>query len=314
MAQRKVSAVPSTDRSVPRPLGPDSQTWRDFGSYRFHMMLSQAFVLQSAHPIIDAGVGAHSTYRTDPWGRARRSTRMLWPVVYARPEVAIRKGRELRELHKAIRGVDKAGNKYHALDPEAYAWVHITGFDASVRMHELFGRPLTPEKRAKMFKEWQDIGTMLGIKEKDIPATEEEYWKHFDSMIEDRLIFGDVVQDLLSDRYFFEQPKPPIEKLPDFAWKLSMKIIGRLLKLNTLGTLPPRFRERFDIPWSARQERLFRLHCALFKVLWGLLPEDMKYIPMARRAFKDARENPEAYAFDAASAAAPAAGPTPAPA
>ena len=66
-----------------QPLGPDSLTWQDFGSWRFHLMLPQAFVLQVAHPIIDAGVGEHSVYKTDPWGRAKRSTELLWPIVYA---------------------------------------------------------------------------------------------------------------------------------------------------------------------------------------------------------------------------------------
>ena len=91
-----------TPRDIPQPLGPDSYTWQDFGSWRFHLMLPQAFVLQVAHPIIDAGVGEHSVYKTDPWGRAKRSTELLWPIVYARPQKAIEMGIKLRERRKEL--------------------------------------------------------------------------------------------------------------------------------------------------------------------------------------------------------------------
>jgi uncharacterized protein (DUF2236 family) len=281
-------------------------TWQDFGSYRFHLMLSQAFLLQAAHPVIDAGVGEHSTYRTDPWGRAKRSTAMLWPVVYARPDIAIRKGRELRELHKAIRGVDKEGKKYSALDPEAYAWVHVTGFDSVVRMHEIFGEPLTPEQRAKAFEEWRQIGSMLGIKEKDIPQTEAEYWAYFNGMIDQKLFIGDVVKDLVSDRYYYEQPKPPVDGLSDATWKLALRIIGPWMRMNTIGTLPKRFRDRFDIPWTANDERLFQAHVLFFRILFRLLPFEKKYIPMAVRAFRDAKKHPDAYVYDPSMGGVPA--------
>ncbi|MBC7173836.1 MAG: DUF2236 domain-containing protein, partial [Polyangiaceae bacterium] len=200
----------------------------------------------------------------------------------------------------------KDGKRYHALDPEAYAWVHITGFDATLRMHELFGTAPTREERTRMFHEWRQIGAMLGIRDQDIPGTEEEYWKHFESMIDNRLIIGDVVQDLLSDRHYYEQPKPPLQWLSESAWRLSLEIIGPMMRMLTIGGLPKRFRERFDIPWSASDERRFRLFCALVRVLHPLVPHDRRYIPLARRAMRDARKHPEAYEMPPVDAPEPA--------
>src|SRR5690606_26049851 len=119
-----------------QPLLPGSQTWRDFGTLMFHLMLPQAFTLQVAHPMVDTAVGVDKKYKHDPYGRAKNSTRLLWPVVYSRPEQAVQMGMNLRELHRKIKGVDSKGNKYHALDPEAYSWVHVTGFDTTVRAHD----------------------------------------------------------------------------------------------------------------------------------------------------------------------------------
>ncbi|MCH8542002.1 MAG: DUF2236 domain-containing protein [Alcanivorax sp.] len=278
-------------------LGPDSHTWRDFGSWRFHLMLPQAFLMQVAHPVIDAGVGEHSVYRTDPWGRAKRSTQMLWPVVYARRDDAIQKGKVLRELHRSIKGVDKNGKRYFALDPEAYGWVHVTGYDASIRMHELFGTPPTPEQRQEMFREWRQFGLLLGVRDQDLPATEAEYWEYFERIITGRLEMGEVAKDLLSDSYYFDQPRPPVKGLPEFVWRLSLQVTGRLLRFNTLGTLPPVFREHFNIPWTDKDERRFRRWCRIYRVIHRMMPQRMRYITLARRAMRDAEKHPEAYTW-----------------
>ena len=52
-------------------------------------------------------------------------------------------GRRIREFHKQIRGVRPDGVPYHALEPEAYAWVHATLAAGIVQAHERFGLPLS---------------------------------------------------------------------------------------------------------------------------------------------------------------------------
>lgn len=282
----------------PVPLGPDSLTWQHFGTWRYHLMLPQAFVMQVAHPVIDAGVGEHSVYRTDPWGRARRSTELLWPVVYARPEEATRKGRQLRELHREIKGVDKHGQRYFALDPEAYGWVHGTGYDASIRLLELFDVSPTRAQRTRMFLEWRQMGRMLGIRDEDLPETERDYWQYFERMITERLELGDVAQDLLDERHYLQTPKPPGSKMPDAVWRLVTSSAGRLLRHNLLGTLPPLFREHFDIPWTDRDERRFRIWRRTVRSTHRLLPPPLRYIPLAREALRDVRRHPDAYLWN----------------
>lgn len=289
----------TTKLRQPLPLGPDSYTWQDFGSYLYHLMLPQAFILQSAHPVIDAAVGKDKKYKHDPWGRAKNSTALLWPVVYARPEKAIEKGNELRELHRHIKGVDKNGKRYHALDPEAYTWVHLTGFDATVRMYEYFGKPITPDQRALMFEEWQQIGAMLGIHERYIPKTEAEYWEVFNNMIDERLLYGEVLEDLLSPYYFRNYPKPPnMPWLPNFLWQLVITPAGWLFHKISVITLPQRFRAKLNLKVSKNDQRLFKLFSATVKIIFPLLPNRLQYIPLASRAIRDAKSHPEAYRFN----------------
>lgn len=281
---------------TPKPLGPDSLTWRDFGSYLYHLMLPEAFVLQSAHPVIDAAVGKDKKYLRDPWGRAKGSVALLWPVVYSRPDKAIEMGHQLRELHRQIKGIDAQGKPYHALDPEAYSWVHITGFDSSVRMYKYFGTPASPAKRQQMFEEWKQMGSMLGIADKYIPQTEEEYWRLFNRIIDERLMWGDVVQDLMNKRYFSNYPKPSeLEWLPEFIWQLMIRPTGWLLHKVTVATLPDNFRRKFNIRYSRADQRFFSLFAWGVRTFYPLVPQGMRYIPLAQRAIQDARKHPEAY-------------------
>lgn len=290
----------STDRKAsPIPLSPDSLMWKDFGSQMFQIVLLQAFILQSAHPVIDAAVGKEKKYKHDPWGRARNSIALLWPIVYARPEKAIAMGKQLRELHRSIKGTDKNGQKYHALDPEAYSWVHMTGFDASVRMHETFGTPLTPEQRKQAFAEWKQMGAMLGIIDKYIPQTEEEYWKEFNRILDERLAWGEVLDDLMDPLHYFHWPKPPHAKyLPTLVWKIVMLPVSLMLYRITVATLPEKFRTRFKLRYNALDKLFFRGFVGMVKLLYPLLPESKRYIPLARRAIEDARRHPEAYRYD----------------
>lgn len=290
---------PKQTKNDPQPLGPESATWRDFGSYLFHLMLPQAFVLQSAHPVIDAAVSKDKKYKYDPWGRAKGSVKLLWPVVYSRPEKAIEMGVRLRELHRQIKGVDKDGKKYFALDPEAYAWVHITGFDATLRMFEYFGRPVSREERTRMFAEWKQMGSLLGIPEQNIPQTEDEYWKQFDYIIEERLKWGEVLDDLMDPGFYAGYPKPEeLRYLPTPIFKVMMTGMGWFMHKITVATLPVNFRRKFDVKFSKNDQRLFKLFAWSVRTFYPLVPERARYIPIAWRAIRDSRKHPEAYNHD----------------
>ncbi len=281
--------------NIPRPVGPDSYTWQDFGSILYQFVLPQAFLTQVAHPVINAAVTKEKKYKFDPWGRARDSIKLLWPVIYERPEKAIAMGVRLRELHRQIKGVDKNGKAYHALDPEAYAWVHITGFHATVQLHELFRSPLTPTARAQVFDEWKQIGSLLGIAERYIPQTEEDYWKYYNYIIEERLEYSEAMKDLLSVKHYASWPKPPVIWFPEILWRPIAPIVGWLQIKLMIATLPENFRHKFGLKFSKFDAVLFRGAVWFIRKLYPLLPEFMQFLPTARKVMQDARQNPEAY-------------------
>jgi uncharacterized protein (DUF2236 family) len=58
-----------------------------------------------------------------------------------------------------------------------------------------------------------------------------------------------------------------------------------VLRLLGTGLLPPELRERYGMPWTARDERLFRAWCRVSKASGLVLPRFIRQsAPMAYRA------------------------------
>lgn len=58
------------------------------------------------------------------WQRAS-DARLYVAMVYGGDQ-AVAAGRRVRELHGRFQGVREDGRRYHALAPDAYAWLHAT--------------------------------------------------------------------------------------------------------------------------------------------------------------------------------------------
>lgn len=280
-----------------RQLGPDSLMWRDFGTYLYQLVLPQAFVMQTAHPMVDRAVGVDKKYKNDPWGRARDSLKLLWPVVYSKPQDAIDMGVRLRELHRSIKGTDADGRKYHALDPEAYAWVHMTGYDALLRLNRYFtNHRLSAKEKAILFDEWRAMGTMLGIIDKSLPATEEAYWERFNYIVEERLAKGPVLDELLDPLFIFKNyPKPPKSKMPKVVWKGMALGLGYLQNKIIRATLPEKFREKIGLKYGIWDKIVFNVFAWNVRTFYPMLPVQKQYLPSIWRIMEDARMNPQAY-------------------
>ncbi|WP_406364501.1 oxygenase MpaB family protein [Streptomyces sp. NBC_00645] len=266
----------------PAPLAPGTILWEIAGDVRLLLSLPAALVLQVAHPAVGAGVDDHSVFRTDPWGRAERSLESLQLWVYG-GERAIEEGRRLRRLHKTISGTDSRGRSYHALTPAYYAWVHATAYPVFLRAARYLSRPLSPEDERRLYDEVLQLGAILGINERDMPGTPEEFWPYFDTMIQEELESTAVVQELLDPRRPIAPP-PGSGTLTRLLWPVLRRPLGHLHVFVTMGLLPPAARDRLGVPWTPRDERRLRRFGAVVRTIVPLFPERLRYLPTARAA------------------------------
>jgi uncharacterized protein (DUF2236 family) len=247
---------------------------RHAGDVRLLNTAGWALVLQVSHPTVGAGVREHSNYAEDPWGRLVRTLDFVNLMVFGTPAEAMATGRNVREMHKRIKGVAPDGRRYHALEPEAFAWVHATLIEGIVVGHRRFIGPLTPPAIERMYDEWLGIGLRLGVRDGDLPETWNEFRVYFDRMAADRLEDNDVVHGVLS---VLSRPKrPPIPLLGDPAWRVASLPLARAGALAMRGLLPPVLRERFGLRWSRAQELELNALAAASRAAGSLLPSRLR--------------------------------------
>ncbi|MFF4007279.1 oxygenase MpaB family protein [Streptomyces sp. NPDC001717] len=273
-------------RTEPEPPPPGGVLWTIAGDVRALLMLPAAFTLQVAHPAIGAGVDQYSVFRTDPWGRGERSLRSVQLWVYGGEEAA-EEGRRVRRLHKDIRGTDTRGRPYHSLDPACYAWVHATGFPIYLYAGRYLLRRFTPAQERQLYREWLQVGRILGLRDRDMPQSVEEYWTYWGRMLAEEIEPTKVARELLATDV--PLPRPEVDSsaarlLLRLTWPALRAAFLRFRAFVTVGYMPPEARAVLGLEWSRTQERRLRRFSTAARILVPLLPERLRYLPIARAA------------------------------
>jgi uncharacterized protein (DUF2236 family) len=271
---------------VPRP---GSVTWRIAGDGRLLAGAGYALVLQVAHPVVGAGVAQHSDYRNDPWGRLWRTLDYVNLSIFGGPEAAGEIGRRTREMHKQIKGVRPDGERYHALDPAAFAWVHATLAHSILRSHELFGVRPTAWEQERFYADWRRVGRLIGVRDRDLPAGLAAFNAYFDRMVDEVLTDNETVHGVLET--LVQPAKPPVPGLPDGAWNVLRMPAARAGRIITAGMLGPKLRARFGLPWSRADQAQFTAMAAASRASGPVLPRRVKafgpsYLALRRDAIR----------------------------
>ncbi|XVQ12872.1 oxygenase MpaB family protein [Spirillospora sp. CA-255316] len=268
----------------PEPLGPGSLTWRYFGDTRMLLVGPRAAVLQNMLPALGQGVLDHSVFFAETFARLRRSAGPILNTVYG-GERAGATGRRVRDYHREIKGTMPDGSRYHALDPETYYWAHATFLDNMIHGVETFVRPLDEAEKRRIYEESKTWFRLYGVSDRAMPEDWEAFQAYWKRMLEEEIVahrtarygVGYVTKGL---------PAPP--RVPRPLWRAVSPPLNAAARFLTVGGMHPRMRELLDLPWSDGDERRYRRFAAAVRRadrFWPLLPEAVRYLPHARRAF-----------------------------
>jgi uncharacterized protein (DUF2236 family) len=266
-----------------KPIEPGTRLWEDTGLVTFSLTTGAAFALQVMHPSVGPVVGEHSVFRTDAIGRAERSIASVLTWVYGGPEALVEADR-LRELHAPLRTTDSDGVTHKALASGPWAWILLTAPYAFTAAARYFGlRPLTRADEEAFYAEIQQLMRNLHVAEKEIPPTYADYLARFDDVLSNRLVAHPTVYEFLAAT----RRVPPPPELPALLrplWRMAMDVPGRVQYFVTVGTLPPKARSILNLPWSDRDERRLRAFGRTVGLVMTVLPERLRYFPIAYRA------------------------------
>ena len=266
--------LPSAEEIPALVPAPGSIVWRYAGDARLLATAGYALLLQVAHPTVGAGVTEHSDFKADPWGRLFRTLDYTYAMVYGGPQLAGEIGARVREMHKHIKGTKPDGERYHALEPEAYAWVHATLCEAIITGHRHFGLRMRPDEIEGFWADWRRSGRVVGVRERDLPGDWAEFRSYFNDMVEQRLEDNEAVQDVIAT--LAKPARPPVPILNDSAWRVASLPMTRIFSLATIGLLPSLLRRRFGARWTRRQELELRALGAAARATTPVLPRSLR--------------------------------------
>ena len=250
-------------------FGPRSLTWRVNGEAVLLLGGGRALILQVAHPKVAAGVAAFSDYRRHPWRRLYRTLDTTLTIVFGDGAAAREASEGLRRVHRGVIGTDDRGEPYRALDPELLLWVHATLIDTSLTIYERYVGALGDRERHAYYEEMKALGEAYSIPREAMPADLAAFRRYYAGMLAEGLRVTDTTRDVADAVLRPELPnvaRPAVE----------------LLRLVTVGTLPPELRDELGLEWGPGRERLLAASQGAVRRLVPLLPALLHRFPQAR--------------------------------
>jgi uncharacterized protein (DUF2236 family) len=265
-------------------FGPGSVTWRVNREGSILIGGGAAAILQVAHPLVAAGVGEHSRYQVDPWGRLLRTLAITTKMTFGSIEDAQDGARAIEMAHRRVRGVlpwnagrFPAGTPYDAADPGLQMWVHATLVATALAVYTRWIAPLSIGDQRRFYDEQKAIGELFGVPRDRQPATLAAFYDYYNRMLEsDELAATPVLHDVARS---VMRPALPFGGRP----------LSDALNLGTAGLLGPRWRAELGIAWGPSRERLLDASRFVVRRALPLLPGLVRDFPAARGADRRVR-------------------------
>ncbi|QFG20494.1 oxygenase MpaB family protein [Actinomadura sp. WMMB 499] len=260
------------------PLGPGTLLWRHAADVRSLLPGAAAGLLQLLHPAIGAGVSEHSAFFDAPFDRIHRSVPQIWATILTPDSDADARGRDIRDLHRGIGGVDERARRYHALEPETFWWAHATFTWEIFKAAELFHPgSRTAEDRERMYAETVTWYSRYGVSMRPVPADYAAFQSKFWHICAERLELTPAAARALE---IAKHGSDTVTLLPVGGPRLDRAgriVAERPLRLVTFGCLPAIVRDRFDIPWSTLDQARFAALAAANRQGYRMIPTGLNH-------------------------------------
>jgi len=160
---------------------PQSVSWRVFKNpIALYVGGIAAVILELAEPTVRSGVWDHSTFRSDPLRRLRRTGLAAMITVYGARSMAEPMIAGIVEKHARVVGHTSTGEPYAASDASLLTWVHVTAVYGFARAYDRYVEPLTAGEVDAMYREAAPAARLYGVP--DPPMSKRAVETLFDSM------------------------------------------------------------------------------------------------------------------------------------
>jgi uncharacterized protein (DUF2236 family) len=232
----------------------------------------RALGIGALSPVNFLGTLIHTRNPERPFHRLARTGKSFETVFFGSRDEADRVLASVHRQHEAVKGTlpedagsFPAGTPYSAFDPELMLWTVAVIADSAQVFYEMLVAPLEPAEREDLWQDYIRFGELFGMPRDVAPPTYQEFRRYW----EDRLA-GDDAHLTDKARYLgaaimFEIPVP-VSRLP------AMKVHNLIM----LGSLPPRVREMYGLPWSSAHSVAFRATVAAVRAPRVITPRRIR--------------------------------------
>jgi uncharacterized protein (DUF2236 family) len=154
-----------------------------------------AVIMELAEPRVRAGVWEHTTFRSDPLRRLRRTGLAAMVTVYGARSVAETMIARVQRMHDTVAGATSSGEPYRANDPELLNWVYATAAYGFVQTYHTYVQPLFSLERNSYYAEGVPAAALYGVT--SAPRSEADLELLFEGTA-DRLERSDIVFEFLA--------------------------------------------------------------------------------------------------------------------
>jgi len=206
----------------------------------------RALLVMAAHPVAFAGFFAHTGALDDPYGRLRRTGRVMDAVAFGTRAEAERMTAPVRRAHSRVRGelaADAgrfpAGTPYRGDDPELLLWILAALAESAMLVFPRAVRALSREELDELWQDYREVGRMFALAGDEMPADIDAFERYMaDMYASGDLCVTDAARELAIDIVL----KPPVP--------VRFVALRELVNQITVGLLPAGLRRQYGFRWD----------------------------------------------------------------
>jgi uncharacterized protein (DUF2236 family) len=242
----------------------------------------RALLMQACDPLAVVGFRRHSVIFDDPQARLLRTDERMSRIYFGTREEAEETGRIVQAMHRRVRGKTPArygpiakGTPYDASDPELGLWVLATLADSALVYYERIFGALAPRERERYWREYRQVGELLGLPPDSMPATHRGLKRYVDGRLRDGSLW---ISDERREQAVAMILEPPYTGL----LRAAFVPVTETVRLISTGLLPPEIRRLFGFGWDPGREALLRSSLLQLRVGTRFWPDAVRLHPAAR--------------------------------
>lgn len=228
-------------------------------------------IMQLARPEVGYGVieSRVESGRLDrhPIKRSRTTCTYIAVALLGDAEEKAAFRRAVGRVHAQVRSGPSSPVSYSAFDRDLQLWVAACLYRGVEDAYRAFVGPLSPSARQQLYASAATLGTTLQVPPDAWPADLDAFDAYWREAME-KVSIDEPVRRYLRD----------LAELRFLPGPVSL-LFGGFNRFVTTGFLPPDFREKMRLSWSARDQCLFDVFIAAVRGLTGIEPPPLRRFP-----------------------------------